>query len=104
MDLEEDIRFYTARDLKQYKELTLTVRDHCLKMLENEKMPEPLRLAAQMSVEQAENDIEMLTKAMEDRKVKIGQAAFEEELSAPTHHGDSGQLDSQDESDNEDNC
>jgi hypothetical protein len=101
MDLEEDIKDFTARDLKQYKELTLTVRDHCLKMLENKDMPEALCLAAQMSVEQAERDLDVLSKAMEERKAKIGEAAFQEELSAPTNNADSGHLDSESEDDDD---
>lgn len=93
MDLEEDIKSFTAKDMKQYKELTLTVREHWLKMLENDKMPDHLRLAVQMSIGQAEADLELLTKCMEERRVKIGEAAFEEELSAP--NANIGQLDSE---------
>lgn len=94
MDLEEDIKDFTARDIKQYEELTMTVRDHCMKMLENEKMPEHLKLAVEMSIKQSEDDLALLAKAMIDRKAKIGEAAYEEELSARNDH--SGQLDSED--------
>ena len=101
MDLEEDIKDFTARDIKQYEELTMTVRDHCLKMLENEKMPEHLKLAVEMSIKQSEDDLALLAKAMIDRKAKIGEVAYEEELSARNDH--SRQLDSEDseESDSE---
>ena len=98
MDLEEDIKDFTARDIKQYEELTITVRDHCLKMLENDKMPEHLKLAVGISIKQSEDDLKVLAKAMTDRKAKIGEAAFQEELSARNEH--SGQLDSE-ESDTE---
>ena len=107
MDLAEDIKDFTAKDIQQYKELTVTVRDHWLKMLENDKMPDHLRLAIQMSIKQAEADLELLSKAAEDRKAsptevgarpKIGDAAFQEELSATNEH--SGQLASE-ESDSE---
>lgn len=91
MDLEEDVKSFTARDIKQYQELTITVRDHWLKMLENDKMPDDLRLAVQMSIKQAEKDLEFLAKAFEDRKGKIGEAAFQAELSAPVN-ADSGEV------------
>ena len=102
MDLEEDIKSFTARDIKQYQELTITVRDHWLKMLENDKMPDHLRLAVQMSIKQSEADLELLAKAFEDRKAKIGEAAFQEELSAPVTNEHAGQLASEEsESDSE---
>jgi hypothetical protein len=91
MDLVEDIKNFTAKDMQQYKELTITVRDHWLKMLENDKMPEHLRLAVMMSIKQAEADLELLTASMQARKAKIGEAAFEEELSAPNEHN-SGEM------------
>ena len=97
MDLAEDIKEFNARDIKQYEELTMTVRDHCLKMLENEKMPDHLKLAVELSIQQSDDDLKLLAKATIDRKAKIGEAAFQEELSARNDH--SGQLDSEESDD-----
>jgi hypothetical protein len=97
MDLEEDIKDFTARDIKQYEELTMTVRDHCLKMLENDKMPDHLKLAVELSIQQSDDDLKLLAKATTDRKAKIGEAAFQEELSARNEH--SRQLDSEESDD-----
>lgn len=94
MDLAEETKNYTAKEINEYKELTIILRDHSLKMLENDTMPDHLRLAVQMSIKQAEDDLEILAKAMDDRKAKIGETAFQKELSAPNDH--SGQLDSED--------
>ena len=99
MDLEEDIKEFTARDIKQYEELTMTVRDHCLKMLENEKMPDHLKLAVELSIQQSDDDLKLLAKATIDRKAKIGEAAFQEELSARNEHSVQFLSEDSDESD-----
>ena len=74
MDLDtlaEDVKGYTVKELEQLLKMTEEVRRHWKSMLENkEKMNEGLGMALELSVQEAENDLKLITSEMEARAKK----------------------------------
>ena len=57
-----DIESYTAEELRQLRKMTEEVRDHWKKMLAEApaNLSEGLRMAIELSIRQAEEDLEMI--------------------------------------------
>jgi hypothetical protein len=67
-DLLQDVKSYTISELNQLMKMTTDVRDHWKNMLK--EIPddkEGLKMAIQMSIKQAEDDIETITKELAGR-------------------------------------
>lgn len=91
MDLSEDIKGFTLKEIKQYHDLTVAVLNHSLNMLKNDKLVGNLRMAVEMSIKQSEEDLEFLEKTIEDRK-KNGEDVSQQELSAQHTNDELGEM------------
>jgi len=67
-DLSDDVKSYTVGELNQLKTMTENIRDHWLSILkEISAEKEGLKMAIQLSINQAVADLEMITKEIAGR-------------------------------------
>ena len=67
-DLGEDVRSYTVGELNQLKTMTENIRDHWLSILkEISAEKEGMKMAIQLSINQAVADLEIITKELAGR-------------------------------------
>ena len=67
-DLSQEIKDYTITELTQLKKMTEDVREHWLKMLK--EIPDDkkgLKMAVELSIKQAETDLELIIKEVATR-------------------------------------
>jgi hypothetical protein len=67
-DFAEDVKSYTVGELNQLKTMTENIRDHWLSILKGiSAEKEGLKMAIQLSINQAVADLEMITKEIAGR-------------------------------------
>jgi hypothetical protein len=67
-DLTDDVKSYTVGELNQLKTMTENIRDHWLSILkEISAEKEGMRMAIQLSINQAVADLETITKEIAGR-------------------------------------
>jgi hypothetical protein len=67
-DLADDVKSYTVSELNQLKTMTENIRDHWLSILkEISAEKEGMRMAIQLSINQAVADLEIITKEIAGR-------------------------------------
>lgn len=67
-DLSEDVRSYTVSELNQLKTMTENIRDHWLSILkEISAEKEGMKMAIQLSINQAVADLETISKELAGR-------------------------------------
>jgi hypothetical protein len=87
-DLTLNLSSYSEDEIKQLRQMTVEVKSHWTSMLKehSEKINEATRMAIQMSIDQADDDLKVIDKELEDRQ-KMNVVVEKSKGPASTHNG-----------------